>query len=100
MGTGPSHTDAVDMSAVVWIMSAIAAWHFTILVPDRFVGGIIGAFLAALAGGLVVGYATSGFTIPGANPPGIVHVLSALPGACVALAVSYGLGARSERARL
>lgn len=85
------------MSAAVWVMSGIAVWHFTVLLPDRFYGGIIGAFLAALAGGLVVGYAASGFTVPSANPPGISQILFAVPGACAALAVSYGAGVRSER---
>jgi len=28
-------------------MVGIALWHFAVLVPDRFWGGIIGAFMAA-----------------------------------------------------
>jgi hypothetical protein len=85
------------MSAVVWVMSGIAVWHFTVFVPDRFYGGIIGAFLAALAGGLLVGCATSGFTVPTANPPGISHLLYSLAGACAGLCTSYAAGVRSER---
>lgn len=88
------------MSAVVWVMSAIAVWHFTVVLPDRFYGGIVGAFLAALVGGLLVGYAASGFTVPRDNPPGISHLLYALPGACAGLAASYVAGALSERERL
>ena len=34
------------MSVLVWAMLGIAVWHFAVLVPDRFTGGIIGAFLA------------------------------------------------------
>jgi hypothetical protein len=37
-------------------MIGIAFWHFSVLVPDRFWGGIIGAFLAALAGALLSGF--------------------------------------------
>ncbi len=37
------------MSILVWAMMGIAIRHFAVLVPDRFTGGIIGAFLAALA---------------------------------------------------
>ena len=85
------------MSAVVWVMSGIAVWHFTIVLPDRFYGGIVGAFLAALAGGLIVGYAASGFTVPSANPPGMSHLLYSLPGACAGLAASYGAGVLGER---
>ena len=33
------------MSMVVWVMMGIAIWHFTVFVPDRFWGGIVGAFL-------------------------------------------------------
>ena len=35
------------MSMLVWVMMGIAVWHFTVFVPDRFWGGIVGAFLAA-----------------------------------------------------
>jgi hypothetical protein len=87
------------VSAVVWVMAAIALWHFTILLPDRFYGGIIGAFLAALAGAVLIGYVGSGLSIPTDNPPGIFHVVVAIPGACLGLAVSYVAGARSEAAR-
>jgi hypothetical protein len=37
------------MAVLVWVMVAIAFWHFTVLVPDQFWGGIVGAFIAALA---------------------------------------------------
>jgi hypothetical protein len=38
------------MAVLVWVMVGIALWHFAVLVPDRFWGAIIGAFLASLAG--------------------------------------------------
>ena len=44
------------MSVLVWAMLGIAVWHFAVLVPDKFTGGIIGAFLASLAGALAAGY--------------------------------------------
>jgi hypothetical protein len=43
------------MSVIVWVMVGIAIWHFTVLVPDRFVGGIIGAFLVSVAGAVAAG---------------------------------------------
>jgi multidrug efflux pump subunit AcrB len=43
------------MSVVVWAMVGIAFWHFAVLVPDRFWGGIVGAFMAAISGGLLCG---------------------------------------------
>ena len=38
------------MSMVVWVMMGIALWHFAVFVPDRFWGGIVGAFLTAIVG--------------------------------------------------
>jgi hypothetical protein len=43
------------MALFVWIAVATALWHFTIFVPDRFPGGMVGAFAFANAGLLVVG---------------------------------------------
>ena len=42
------------MSLIVWVMMGIAVWHFTVFVPDRFWGGIVGAFLAAFVVGRAV----------------------------------------------
>jgi hypothetical protein len=82
------------MSVLVWSMVGIALWHFTVLLPDRFAGGIIGAFLAALAGAVVSGYALPAPGIPGDNPPGLGEALWALPGSVAALALSYLRGSR------
>ena len=38
------------MAMLAWIMMGLALWHFTIFLPDRFWGGIVGAFLGALFG--------------------------------------------------
>ena len=37
------------MAVLVWLTLGVALWHFTVFVPDRFWGGIVGAFLAAVA---------------------------------------------------
>ena len=42
------------MAAVVWFTSGVALWHFTVFVPDRFWGGIVGAFLGARRRGAMV----------------------------------------------
>ena len=57
------------MSVLVWAMVGIALWHFAVLVPDRFVGGIIGAFVVALLGALASGYALPAPGVPHENPP-------------------------------
>ena len=68
------------MSVLVWAMIGIAVWHFAVLVPDRFYGGIIGALLAALGGALVSGYLLPLPGVPADNPPGYMAAFWALPG--------------------
>ena len=82
------------MSILVWSMVGIALWHFTVLLPDRFAGGIIGAFIAALLGALLSGYALPAPGLPTGNPPGAGEALWAVPGSVIALGASYVWGSR------
>lgn len=82
------------MSIFVWSMIGIAFWHFTVFVPDRFWGGIIGALLAAWAGALMSGFLLPVPGIPLRNPPGVDEALWAMPGSLLALTASYWYGAR------
>jgi hypothetical protein len=84
------------MSVLVWAMVGIALWHFTILVPDKFHGGIVGAFLAAFGGALVTGFLLPTPGVPLDNPPGVGEALWPIPGALLALGLSYAYGARRE----
>ena len=84
------------MSVLVWAMVGIAFWHFAVLVPDKFTGGIIGAFLAALAGAMVTGYLLPQPGIPTTNPPGLAEGLWPIPGAVGGLVALYLHGARRE----
>ena len=43
------------MAALVWFTTGVALWHFTVFLPDRFWGGIVGALLGAVAGALITG---------------------------------------------
>ena len=85
------------MSMLVWVMMGIAIWHFTIFVPDRFSGGIVGAFAAAVIGAALFGFVVSGLSIPGSSETDLVQALVAVPGCVIGLAISYAVGARSER---
>jgi hypothetical protein len=85
------------VSILVWTMVGIAIWHFTVLLPDRFYGGIIGAFLAALGGALLAGYLLPAPGLPDANPPGMQEALWPIPGAILALGLTYACGAWRER---
>ena len=85
------------MSVFVWTMIGIACWHFVVFLPDRFWGGIIGAFLASTAGALLSGYLLPAPGVPTANPPGIEQALIAIPGSLAGLAAAYYYGVRRER---
>jgi hypothetical protein len=85
------------MAMVVWTMMGIAVWHFTVFVPDRFVGGIVGAFLAAFAAAVVFGFLVNGLTVPGQDDTDILQALIAVPGSLAGLGLSYWWGARLDR---
>jgi hypothetical protein len=90
----------VALSVLVWTMIGTAFWHFAVLVPDRFWGGIIGAFLAAVAGGLISGWLLPEPGVPRQNPPGAAEAIWAIPGSVAALLASYLYGAHRDRERL
>jgi hypothetical protein len=87
------------MAALVWFVVGISLWHFTVWVPDRFWGGIVGAFLGAIAGAMVSGaifHVASGKSI---GDTGIETVLAAIPGTLIGLAIVYAIGVRSDLAQ-
>ena len=53
------------MGMLAWAMMGLALWHFTIWLPDRYWGGIVGAFVGALVGAVLFGLIIHGFSIPG-----------------------------------
>jgi hypothetical protein len=85
------------VTLLVWAMMGIAVWHFTVFLPDRFWGGIVGAFLAAVVASVIFGFAVNGATVPGQNDTELVQALIAVPGAAIGLAISYLWGARLDR---
>jgi uncharacterized membrane protein YeaQ/YmgE (transglycosylase-associated protein family) len=84
------------VSLIVWVMMGIALWHFAVFVPDRFHGGIVGAFLAAIVGAAIFGFVVSGFTVPGQDDTHLLAALEAIPGAIAALAISWWYGSKNE----
>lgn len=82
------------MALLVWAMMGIALWHFTIFIPDRFWGGIVGAFLGALFGAVIIGLAVNGFAVPGQDDTHLVSALEAVPGALAGIAAVYFAGVR------
>jgi uncharacterized membrane protein YeaQ/YmgE (transglycosylase-associated protein family) len=85
------------MSLFVWVMMGIALWHFTVFLPDKFWGGIVGAFLAAIVGAVVVGFIIAGFQIIPRHSLHISAALEGIPGAILALAASWYYGRHLEQ---
>jgi len=83
------------MAAVVWFTLGVALWHFTVFVPDRFWGGIVGALLGASAGAMVSGAIFQIALGLGIGDTDLATVLYAVPGALVGLAIVYMIGIRS-----
>lgn len=84
------------MGMITWVTMGLALWHFTVFVPDRFAGGIIGALIGAVLGSAIFGFVVSGFTIPGRNDTELVTALLAIPGAVIGLAITYAIGLRDQ----
>jgi uncharacterized membrane protein YeaQ/YmgE (transglycosylase-associated protein family) len=87
------------MSMLVWIMIGIALWHFAIFFPDRFWGGIVGAFVAAVFGAVLVALIINGFSVPAQSDTHLAQALEAVPGAVLALGAVYLYGNRVEPQR-
>lgn len=93
------------MGMLGWVMMGLAIWHFTIWLPDRFWGGIVGALLGSLVGSVVIGLLiygikVSALRVPGKGATDIGVVLYAIPGSLVGMAVVYALGIQRERQAL
>ena len=86
------------MGALAWVMMGLALWHFTIWLPDRSWGGIVGAFLGALIGAVLFGLIVNGFAIPGHHDTTIATALEAIPGALIGIGLVYAEGVRREHA--
>jgi hypothetical protein len=82
------------MALLGWVMMGLAIWHYTIFLPDRFWGGIVGAFVGSLIGAVVIGFIIAGFQIPGEKATDILVVLYAVPGALIGMATVYFEGIR------
>jgi hypothetical protein len=82
------------MGVLCWAMMGIAIWHFAIFIPDRFWGGIVGAFLAAAFGAVIVGFVLAGFSVPGDSEISLLTAFEGVPGAVLGLGLAYFVGVR------
>ena len=83
------------MAALVWFTMGIAIWHFTVFVPDRFRGGIVGAFLGAAGGAIVSGAIAQIALGEGIGSTDLATALYAVPGTLVGLGLVYLAGLRA-----
>lgn len=91
------------MGMLGWVMMGLSIWHFTIFLPDRFWGGIVGAFIGSLVGAILAGLLiysvkSSSLQVPGIKATDIAVVLYAVPGALIGIAAVYFEGIRRESA--
>jgi hypothetical protein len=84
------------MGILAWVMMGLAIWHFTIWLPDRYWGGIVGAFLGALIGSIVVGVLIHGFSVPGRHATDLLTAVEGIPGALIGIGIVYLVGVRHE----
>lgn len=84
------------MALLGWIMMGIAIWHFTVFLPDKFWGGIVGAFVGSVIGAVLFALAVSAFSLPSQDDTSVLTVLEAVPGTIIGLAVVFWLGHRQE----
>ena len=85
------------MAAVVWFTMGIAIWHFTVFVPDRFWGGIVGAIIGSTAGAMVTGAIAQIASGKSIGDTDVGTALVAVPGALIGIAIIYAWGMRTER---
>jgi hypothetical protein len=87
------------MGMLAWVIMGLAIWHFTIWLPDRYWGGIVGALLGALAGAALFGLLVNGFAITGRHDTTIATALEGIPGALIGIGLVYCEGLRRQRSR-
>ena len=85
------------MNFLVWVMMGIAIWHFAVFVPDRFWGGIVGAFGAAVVGAVVIGLLVQGFRAATSTTPTSAPPWRRSRAPLLGLAVGYGSSACAPR---
>jgi len=80
------------MAVLAWVMMGLAVWHFTVFVPDRFKGGIVGAFVAAVIGAMVTGALWQIAIGDSIGQTDVMTLIAAIPGCLLAMAACWFLG--------
>lgn len=80
------------MAVLVWLTLGVAIWHFAVFVPDKFRGGIVGAFLGAILGAVVSGALWQLATGDSIGDTDVLTALAAVPGCLLGMGVMYAIG--------
>ncbi len=80
------------MALLVWSTLGIAIWHFSIFIPDKFRGGIIGTFVAAVVGSMISGAIVQLALGRGIGETDLLTFFAAIPGCVIALGIDWYLG--------
>jgi hypothetical protein len=78
-------------------MVGLALWHFTIFLPDHFWGGIVGAFVGALLGSIIFGFAVNAFGMPARDDVDLITAVESVPGTLIGLGLVYWYGLSREK---
>ncbi len=84
------------MALLVIFTMGLAVWHFAVLFPDRYYGGIVGALFWAITGSFVVGLIFQFAVGQGVGDANMATVVMAIPGALIGMYISYQIGSRRE----
>jgi hypothetical protein len=82
------------MALLIWTMVGLALWHFTVFLPDNFLGGIVGAFMGALLGSIIFGLIVNLGSIPSQDETNLLTGFEAIPGALIGMGLMWWLGVR------
>ncbi len=84
------------MAVLVIFTMGLAIWHFAILVPDRFFGGMVGALFGSVIGAFAIGMIFQFASGQGADSADLMTVLISVPGALIGMYITYQIGVRRE----
>ena len=89
------------MGVLAWIMMGLAIWHFTIFLPDRFWGGIVGRLpRRARSARSSSASSSTASRSPARTTRTSCTALEAIPGAVLGIAAMYLEGVRRGNAAL
>ena len=84
------------MAVLVIFTMGLAIWHFAILVPDRFFGGMVGALFGSVICAFAIGLMFQFASGQGAGNADLMTVFISVPGALIGMYVTYQIGVRRE----